>query len=303
MRIRPPKPIKIGSCVVCGAEFVKRTNKKTCGDGCAKKLQNAYFKAYNANPSRRESEGLTAGEPWESRAREMTPCIVCGKEFEKTSRLRVCGSQCWEAKQASRFRPNPIDPFPGDTDRDAFGHWLSGFADGEATFGMRVIHDKSRDRFQCTAYFRITLRDDDTRTLRLIQSFWGCGRLYFSGNARSKIPNANPITIYSIQSISDITRVVLPHFDRYPLRAKKRNDLAVWRQGVELMAAVQSRPKVARPGAGGRLSEMDGRRKRTFWLPFGDPNGRSPLRSGGLNSGSGLLLRHAEVKETPKLNS
>jgi hypothetical protein len=27
---------------------------------------------------------------------------------------------------------DPIEPFPADIDRDAFGHWLSGFTDGES---------------------------------------------------------------------------------------------------------------------------------------------------------------------------
>lgn len=195
----------------------------------------------------------------------MRACRQCGGPVVGHFNTRFCGNDCrqtfkraymetWKAshpRTPKEARPNPIPPFPAEIDREAFGSWLSGFADGEATFALRVLRDKRRDHFHCTAHLRITLRDDDAETLGLIRSYWDCGRLYSSDNIRSKTPNAKPVTIYAVQSVSDLAKVVLPHFDRHPLRAKKRHDLAIWRQGVELMARAQSRPHVVRPGKGG----------------------------------------------------
>jgi hypothetical protein len=201
-------------------------------------------------------------------------CQECGATFSGHFNARFCGDGCRQRfkrayikqwKDAHKpppkpVKPNPIDPFPDSIDREAFGHWLSGFADGEATFGLRVIEYKDRPRFTCQAYFRICLRDDDAETLKVIRSFWCCGRMYFAHNRRSKIANAKPVAIYSVQSVADIVRVVLPHFRRHPLRAKKRLDLAVWAEGVELMAAIQARPFAIRLGDGGvfpRWSDQD----------------------------------------------
>lgn len=187
-------------------------------------------------------------------------CRRCGGEFVGHFNARFCGEACrlehkrtyeraW--KDAHKSPPKeraPIPPFPAGVVREVFGPWLTGFADGEATFGLGELRNPGRERSSFTAYFRVAVRDDDAETLRLIRSFWGCGSLNFADNARSKIANAKPVAIYSVQRVADLVSVVIPHFERYPLIAKKRFDFAVWRRGVELMAEVQARPLEYRPG-------------------------------------------------------
>jgi hypothetical protein len=134
-----------------------------------------------------------------------------------------------------------IPAFPEDVNRDDFGHWLSGFTDAEASFILREQLFKKRNRFYYFAYYRITLRDDDEATLRLIRSYWQCGNLHNATNQRSKIPNAKPTATYAVNRVADLVRVVVPHFERFPLMAKKRNDFSVWRRGVMLMDSVQKR--------------------------------------------------------------
>jgi hypothetical protein len=194
-------------------------------------------------------------------------CRQCGEPFIGHANAKVCGTRCRRAfnraylrqwKGDHRKAPKPtvvIAPFPADIDRREFGGWLSGFADGEATFGLRLCEqtDRAKPRPNATAGFRITLRDDDAEVLRLIQSFWGCGTLSFHPNSRSRIPNANPIAIYSVQRVADLMDVVVPHFERHPLRAKKRSDFEVWRRGVELLAEIQGRPLIGHLGKGGTL--------------------------------------------------
>ena len=207
----------------------------------------------------------------------MKPCRRCGGAVVGHFNTRFCGDECrqefkreyiktWKADHKPPPKPpksDPIDPFPADIDRRGFGDWLSGFFDGEGTFGLRSLNCKSRERPSFTAYIRITLRDDDIETIRLIRSFWGCGRIYFADNARSTIANANPVAIYSVHRVADLTGIVLPHFDRHPLRAKKRHDLAVWRQGVELMAEIQERPREYRP-TGGLMPRWTAAEKERF---------------------------------------
>jgi hypothetical protein len=188
-------------------------------------------------------------------------CLICERAFVGHFNAKFCTDDCraqhkrryeldyWRKNIRAGRGEGRIDPFPDNIERNAFGHWLSGFADGEATFGIRVCGGKRSMNY--SPIFRIALRDDDTEILRLIQSFWGCGTLHFSDNARSKIPNAKPIAIYGVQRVSSHIGVVVPHFDMFPLRSKKRNDFAVWRKAVELMAEVHARPRVFRKGGGG----------------------------------------------------
>lgn len=188
-------------------------------------------------------------------------CRRCGAEFVAVHHnARFCGDACraahkveymkgWqEAHPRTPKEPEAVEPFPEGIDREAFGSWLSGFADGEGSFGLRLQGSQSQVHCSAIASFRITLRDDDAETLDLIRSYFGCGRLAFAANERSGVANAKPIAIYGVQSISELARVVIPHFERFPLRSKKQRDFAVWRQGVELVAEVQARPLIYRPG-------------------------------------------------------
>jgi hypothetical protein len=134
-----------------------------------------------------------------------------------------------------------IAPFPADIDRNAFGHWLSGFVDGEAHFGLRVDVQAQRKYGTPKVWFRINLRDDDTEVLRIIQSFWNCGRLTF-GNLNPKNPNQKPFAFYDVYNCDDVCEILIPHFVRYPLRAKKLKDFCIWREAAELVYKIKKRP-------------------------------------------------------------
>lgn len=136
-----------------------------------------------------------------------------------------------------------IAPFPADIDRDSFGHWLSGFTDGEGHFSLFMATKKGVSFGQPTTAFRIGLRDDDSEILKMIQSFWQCGTLFTRTNAwpdKHYSRRRRPQTIFQVGSTMDLMETIVPHFIRYPLMAKKARDFVIWRQGVELSALVYS---------------------------------------------------------------
>ena len=135
-----------------------------------------------------------------------------------------------------------IEPFPAHIDRNTFGQWLSGFTDGEGSFVLGMYGPaRGYIHYHAIAYYHIRLRNDDLKVLKLIQSFWKCGRLYEDGQRRCNMPNAKPSAIYNIRNVSELVSTVIPHFERYPLFAKKSNDFVTWKRAVELMALVQAR--------------------------------------------------------------
>lgn len=136
-------------------------------------------------------------------------------------------------------RTNPISPFPSDIDRDAFGHYLSGFTDGEGCFQLGIARDPRSTRRTPFARFKIQLRDDDSEVLRLIQSFLGCGTLYHDPRIGSV---SKPAMLFRVDSHAELASVVVPHFVRYPLRAKKARDFPVWRDGLDLIRRVTASP-------------------------------------------------------------
>ena len=161
---------------------------------------------------------------------------------------------------------DPIPPFPRDIDRDAFGHWLSGFVDGEGCFSLGVYGRKD-GRIRMVVGFQLCLRADDHQCLELAQSFWQCG-LIFHDPRKGQEPT-NPQTRFQVNRAADLHAVVAAHFDRYPLRAKKANDFAIWRQGVELYHSVAQRPRGNGTQSRWRPEELEKFARLTEWLRSG----------------------------------
>jgi hypothetical protein len=157
--------------------------------------------------------------------------------------------------------PNPITPFPADIDRDDFGHWLSGFVDGEGCFRLYFIHQKRPGKvFHSPAgRFELLVRDDDRPAIELVRSYWGFGNLY----TRQASGRARAATKLFIGRAADLVQLVR-HFDRFPLRAKKARDFAIWREGVAVLAAVAARPKVGRVGVKGCEPRWSGGERERF---------------------------------------
>lgn len=150
-----------------------------------------------------------------------------------------------------------IDPFPSDIDRYAFGHWLSGFTDGEGCFGLWEARVQRWSR--AGASFVIDLRADDHRALRLAQSFWQCGKLWFKVRDGVRLK-----CVYRVDARRDLLNVLVPHFDRYPLMAKKARDFAIWKRGVELINRVGERKRKGQKGLRGTLPRWQADEWREF---------------------------------------
>jgi hypothetical protein len=105
-----------------------------------------------------------------------------------------------------------------------FGHWFSGFADGESCFGVYWTNNR-------TAYFmfKISLRDDDAEVLHMIHRTLGIGRVSFCKNGGD-----NPVANFLVNRLPDLHDCLLPLFRQFPLRSKKRHDFDIFSKMVEM---------------------------------------------------------------------
>jgi len=127
---------------------------------------------------------------------------------------------------ASR-NPTTIPPFPDTIDRRDFAIFTSGFTAGEGCF---MLWMKTGPQGGGRSKFHIALRKDDQSVLQLIQSFWGCGNLR---DAISYTSKSKPQVTYSIDKTTHLQNIVVPHFDQFPMYAKKQNDFLVWKEAVK----------------------------------------------------------------------
>ncbi|MFA5808702.1 MAG: LAGLIDADG family homing endonuclease [Thermoleophilia bacterium] len=98
---------------------------------------------------------------------------------------------------------------------DEFGHWLAGFTDGEGCFSAYPSGNG------ITLSFTLHLREDDWPILAEIRRLLGFGRL-------TKSNGGAWLRFYRHPDLVAIVRL----FDKYPLRAKKKSDFALFRELV-----------------------------------------------------------------------
>lgn len=105
--------------------------------------------------------------------------------------------------------------------------WFAGFADGEACF---VIARRTDRPAGVSVRFQLALRSDDLSVLEQLQAVFG-GTLRVVPHAHGK-PQAH----WNVIAKRDLAELVR-YFDRFPLRAKKARDYAIWRRAVSIVCS------------------------------------------------------------------
>lgn len=119
------------------------------------------------------------------------------------------------------------------------GDYIAGFVDGEGCFALKFIREVKHNRknspeyFYWDAEFAIVLRADDINILFSIQKTLGCGNVN-----RSLVSN---MARYSVHVIDQLQDIIIPFFDKYPLKAKKRLDFNLWREAIAILIKNQQR--------------------------------------------------------------
>ncbi|KKS24125.1 MAG: hypothetical protein A2736_01645 [Candidatus Yanofskybacteria bacterium RIFCSPHIGHO2_01_FULL_41_27] len=113
------------------------------------------------------------------------------------------------------------------------GDYVAGFVDGEGCFYLTYRSEMRHERagsptyFRWTPYFAINIRADDREILEKIKNLLNCGHIY--------LLKEGSMAHYIIQNMDDLFKKILPFFNKYPLRAKKRYDFELWSQALKIM--------------------------------------------------------------------
>lgn len=101
------------------------------------------------------------------------------------------------------------------------------FADAESSFSIRIIKDKRRKvGWRILPIFSIELHERDVLLLKRLQTFFGIGNIY------KHMPNK---LVYCVQSFDELSKVIIPHFDKYPLLTQKRSDFLLFKLVINLL--------------------------------------------------------------------
>ena len=95
-------------------------------------------------------------------------------------------------------------------------YFVSGFADAESSFSTTIYKNpKLTTGYRVRCFFQISLNQRDSFILYQLQEFFG-------GIGTIRIDKTANAVKYSVDSLKDLTTILIPHFKNYPLILKKR---------------------------------------------------------------------------------
>jgi hypothetical protein len=146
-------------------------------------------------------------------------CTLLG--FEGSYQVKIPSNQIIQKQfysTTSNLDKNklPLDPW-----------FISGFSDAEGCFLVLIRKtSKNLQGWQLEVNFTINLHARDLDLLKLIQTYFGVGRI---GKER------NGCCDLTIGSLDQIITKVIPHFDKYPLKTNKYSDYLLFKKVVMMM--------------------------------------------------------------------
>jgi len=151
-------------------------------------------------------------------------CTLMG--FERNYQIKVLSKQL----NKTNFCTSAVatDALVQFTNLDPF--FVTGFCDGEASFSIAISIDKrikGRVVWVVKPSFQISLHSRDMKLLLQLQEFFACGSIV-SKNNRSE-------GSFRVNSLHDLTNIIIPHFVNYPLLSQKAADFDLFKQIVNLI--------------------------------------------------------------------
>jgi LAGLIDADG endonuclease len=94
-------------------------------------------------------------------------------------------------------------------------YWVTGIVDAEGNFSINK--QKVGDKYKFSLAFKVTQKEHSLGILYDLKNFFNCGHIHVD----NKKENAYK---YNVAKLDDIIKIILPHFDKYPLVTSKNLD-------------------------------------------------------------------------------
>lgn len=94
-------------------------------------------------------------------------------------------------------------------------YWIAGFTSGEGCFFVNFIRSSThRLGFRIILRFTLTQHSRDEQLIRSLIDYFDCGNVYLNREAID----------YQVQKFSDLDKIILPFFYKYPILGVKKKD-------------------------------------------------------------------------------
>lgn len=105
-------------------------------------------------------------------------------------------------------------------------YYLAGFTDGEGCFSVTICkHKCARFGWKIDPLFQVYQHKDNSSILHIFKEVFGCGYVSKKGG--------NPLChVFCVDSIRDLTKFVIPFFEKYPLIGEKYLNFILFKEIV-----------------------------------------------------------------------
>ena len=110
-----------------------------------------------------------------------------------------------------------------------FASYISGFTDGEGTFSVSFSQClRLKTRIEARPSFSISQHKRSKEILLKIKKHFSVGRIRFCKRDQNYK--------YEVRSIDDLTKIIIPHFQKYPLFTQKKKDFEIFVDICKMMS-------------------------------------------------------------------
>lgn len=105
--------------------------------------------------------------------------------------------------------------------------YVTGLVDAEGSFSVSVSKSTSRSLgYAINVSFELALQASDKHILVKLKDYFGVGGIYNHGSDMYR---------YKVSSIGDLLKIIIPHFERFPLLTDKGADFLLFKDIVTLL--------------------------------------------------------------------
>lgn len=153
-----------------------------------------------------------------------TPHLRCTlKSFERNCQVKIPSKHI-----INKLRAYTSKTIIAQVNTEINPWFVTGFIDAEGCFSISIIRNKKlKTALGVRARFQINLSQKDKVLLEQIQSYFGVKGSIYTKNKWNLIE-------LQVQSINDL-KIIINHFDKYPLRTKKFADYKLFKQAFNLI--------------------------------------------------------------------
>src|SRR3989338_3647679 len=105
--------------------------------------------------------------------------------------------------------------------------YITGFTEGEGSFYIGILPRRMKNGWEVRPSFSLSQNEKDKELIETLIDFFGCGFVRYS--------KSDQTFKYEVRSLQDLQSKIVPHFEKYQLEGRKKQDFETFKRVIEIM--------------------------------------------------------------------